>query len=96
MRVARACGGDEDHRRQADRQHEHGEDCEDERDALLLAKKAAPGRADAAIVLSLREHVTRVVYGGRPDSPIGLVGATRTGGPESRVRLSPAGSGTLP
>ena len=64
VRVARAGGREDDHAGQADDQHQHGEHREDERDALLLAEEAAPGRAGAAIVLSLRVHVARVVYGG--------------------------------
>ena len=92
--VARACGGDEDHRRQADRQHEHDQEREDERDPLFLAKKAAPGRAEAAIVLRLREHVTRVVYGGRHrltnrasrNPPIAVTGGSA---PEADLRVRP-------
>ena len=50
--------------------------------ALLAAKKAAPGRAEAAVVLSLREHVAKSrLRPGLSDSPIGLVGATRPGRP---------------
>ena len=95
-RRARLPSREEDHRGQADRQHEHDEHREDERDALLLAKKAAPGRAEAAKILSLREHVTRVVYGGRHrltnrasrSHPPWWAGA-------ARVHRRP-GSGTLP
>ena len=64
VRVARSCGREEHDPGQADRQHEHGEHREHERDALLVAQQPAPGRAETAIGLSLREHLTRVVYGG--------------------------------
>ena len=50
VRIARAGGRDEDDRRQRDRQHEHRDHRENERDALLFANEAAPRRDDAATV----------------------------------------------
>ena len=66
VRIARAGGRHEHHRRQRDRQDEHRDDREDQGDALLFAKKAAPRRNDAATEQSSRRHACRMAHGTRP------------------------------
>ena len=81
VRITRAGGCHEQHRRQHDREDEHRDDREDQRDALLFAKKAAPRRNDAATQQGSRRHACRVPHRTRPrDALNGSSGGMRKRG----------------